>query len=544
MKIARHVLFALLLLGVCAGAASAQLSVGAGVQVGPRGHASVDLGFFYDSLASYGNWIERPSYGWVWTPREVSASWRPYQAGHWVWSDEGWTWLSDEPYGWATYHYGRWYQDPEIGWAWVPGNDWAPAWVSWQEGNDYVGWAPLPPGANVNVSNTGGPGYDNPPYDDNGYNDGYDNGPAYDDNGRYDSGPAYDGGYAYDNSYGYDGGYANYAYGIAPAAYLFVPTRAFLSVDLFDFFVPWVRVSSFFGLTHNCTSYGFYGGRYFNRGIAFEHVRHYYGNVPRYRLAGLDGFRGRGYQVDGNRVSFFRPQVSRGWRGSPMDRAGARRSVVTAGQFRNEHPDRQRAFAQTNRQNRQDFGRNAQRTDAWTNRQGDTSRQGQGFRGDRMGRNAQGWQQQDQATRQRSFDNGRGQADRQQQFNTQRQQQLNRQQWQQNNAQRQQQYNAQRQQRWQQDQANRQRQYNSERSQPQTGWQRQYNVQPQQRQQYQPQQRSYDNQRGQQRQTQPQQQYRSDAGRGQGNRGQATRDQGNRGQNNRGHDRDRRQNGG
>ncbi|HEV7786285.1 MAG TPA: DUF6600 domain-containing protein, partial [Thermoanaerobaculia bacterium] len=474
MKIARNVLFALLLLGVCAGAASAQPSVGAGVQVGPRGHASVDLGFFYDSLASYGNWIERPSYGWVWTPRDVSASWRPYQAGHWVWSDEGWTWLSDEPYGWATYHYGRWYQDPEIGWAWVPGNDWAPAWVSWQEGNDYVGWAPLPPGANVNASNTGGPGpgYDNGPngpgYDDQApaYDNGqgydnrqaYDNGPAYDDNGRYESGPVYDNGYGYDGGYGY----GNYAYGIAPAAYLFVPTRAFLSVDLFDFFVPWVRVSSFFGSTRNCTSYGFYGGRYFNRGIAFEHVRRYYHNVPRYRLAGLDGFRGRGYQVEGNRLSFFRPQVSRGWRGSPLDRAGARRSVTTAGQFRNEHPDRQRAFAQTNGQG---FGRNNQRD----NRQGFSSRQAQG---DRSG---QRWQQ-DQATRQRSFENGRGQVDRQQ-FNAQRQQQNNNaqrqqqfnqrqqtQQWQQNNAQRQQ---------WQQDQANRQRQYNSQRAQPQAGWQRQ-----------------------------------------------------------------------
>jgi len=534
MKITRNVLFALLLLGVCAGTASAQLSVGAGVQVGPRGHASVDLGFFYDSLASYGNWIERPSYGWVWTPRDVSATWRPYQAGHWVWSDEGWTWLTDEPYGWATYHYGRWYQDPEIGWAWVPGNDWAPAWVSWQEGNDYVGWAPLPPGANVNASNTpgpdnapgydNGPGYDNAPgYDDQGpaYDNGqdYEDGPAYDDNERYESSPVYGGGY----------GYANYAYGIAPSAYLFVPTRAFLSVDLFDFFVPWVRVSSFFRLTRNCTSYGFYGGHYFNRGIAFEHVRRYYHDVPRYRLAGLDGFRGRGYQVDGNRVAFFRPQVSRGWRGSPMDRAAARRSVVTAGQFRNQHPDRQRAFEQTNRQNRQDrqdVGRNAQRTDAWTNRQGNAARQGQGFRGDRTGRNGQRWQQQDPAIRQRSFDNGRGQADRQQ--------------WQQNNAQRRQQFDAQRQQqnnntqRWQQDRATRQRSYESQRAQPQTGWQRQNNVQPQQRQQYQP-----------QRQAPPQrQQYRNDAGRGQGNRGQATRDQGNRGQNNRGHGNDRRQHGG
>ena len=519
MKTTRNVLFALLLLGVSAGAASAQLSVGAGVQVGPRGHASVDFGFFYDSLASYGNWIERPSYGWVWTPRDVSASWRPYQAGHWVWSDEGWTWLTDEPYGWATYHYGRWYQDPEIGWAWVPGNDWAPAWVSWQEGNDYVGWAPLPPGANVNASYTPGPdnapGYDNGPgYDDQGpaYDNGpgYDNGPAYDDNERYESSPVYGGGYGYDGGYGY----ANYAFGIAPSAYLFVPTRAFLSVDLFDFFVPWVRVSSFFGYTRNCTSYGFYGGHYFNRGIAFEHVRRFYHDVPRYRLAGLDGFRGRGYQVDGNRVAFFRPEVSRSWRGSPMDRATARRSVVTAGQFRNEHPDRQRAFAQTNGQR---FQRDDQRVQR-DNRQGFSSRQAQGDRG------GQRWQQ-DQATRQRSFDNGRGQVDRQQ---------LNRQ-WQQNNAQRQQQDFAGRQQRWQQDQASRQRSFDNRSAQPQAGWQRQF-AQPQPRQQYQPRQQQYQprQQVQPQRQAPPQrQQYRNDAGRS--NRGEANRGR----NNNHGNDHDR-----
>src|SRR3954454_3610611 len=181
MKTTRNVLCALLLLSAIPMAASAQLSVGGGVNVGPHGHASVDLGFFYDSLAPYGNWIQRPSYGWVWTPRAVSASWRPYQAGHWVWSDEGWTWLSDEPFGWATYHYGRWYQDAELGWSWVPGNDWAPAWVSWQEGQDYVGWAPLPPGANVTQ---------NAAY--NGPSQGPSQGP---DQGAYPQGPPPNGGY-------------------------------------------------------------------------------------------------------------------------------------------------------------------------------------------------------------------------------------------------------------------------------------------------------------------------------------------------------------
>jgi hypothetical protein len=34
-----------------------------------------------------------------------------------------------------------------IGWVWVPGSQWAPAWVSWRKSSDYVGWAPLPPEA-------------------------------------------------------------------------------------------------------------------------------------------------------------------------------------------------------------------------------------------------------------------------------------------------------------------------------------------------------------------------------------------------------------
>jgi hypothetical protein len=32
-----------------------------------------------------------------------------------------------------------------MGWIWVPGDEWGPAWVDWRSGDDYVGWAPLPP---------------------------------------------------------------------------------------------------------------------------------------------------------------------------------------------------------------------------------------------------------------------------------------------------------------------------------------------------------------------------------------------------------------
>ncbi len=104
---------------------------------------------FYTKLEPYGAWRETSAYGYVFQPNEASRSrnWRPYTNGHWVYTDAGWTWYSEEPFGWATYHYGRWARLRSVGWVWVPGDEWAPAWVSWRKGNDYVGWAPLPPEA-------------------------------------------------------------------------------------------------------------------------------------------------------------------------------------------------------------------------------------------------------------------------------------------------------------------------------------------------------------------------------------------------------------
>lgn len=103
---------------------------------------------FYTKLEPHGDWRETSDYGYVWQPREAqSRNWRPYTNGHWVYTDVGWTWVSEEPFGWATYHYGRWTRLRNIGWVWVPGDEWAPAWVSWRKSDDYVGWAPLPPEA-------------------------------------------------------------------------------------------------------------------------------------------------------------------------------------------------------------------------------------------------------------------------------------------------------------------------------------------------------------------------------------------------------------
>lgn len=105
----------------------------------------VSFGLFYSSLGSYGEWISVDADMYAWRPLQVAADWRPYTVGRWVWTDEGWYWASDEPWGWAAYHYGRWYYDDFYGWVWVPGYDWAPAWVEWRYGGDYVGWAPLSP---------------------------------------------------------------------------------------------------------------------------------------------------------------------------------------------------------------------------------------------------------------------------------------------------------------------------------------------------------------------------------------------------------------
>ena len=114
---------------------------------GPSG-AARGYSTFYTRLESDGDWIETGDYGYVFHPREAESSrWRPYTNGRWAYTDVGWTWISEESFGWATYHYGRWTRLRGIGWVWVPGNEWAPAWVSWRKSNEYVGWAPLPPEA-------------------------------------------------------------------------------------------------------------------------------------------------------------------------------------------------------------------------------------------------------------------------------------------------------------------------------------------------------------------------------------------------------------
>lgn len=105
----------------------------------------VSFGFFYQSLAPYGEWIEIEKDFYAWRPISVRYGWKPYWDGRWVWTRYGWYWVATEPFGWIVFHYGRWYYDDYYGWIWIPGYEWASAWVEWRYNDSYIGWAPLPP---------------------------------------------------------------------------------------------------------------------------------------------------------------------------------------------------------------------------------------------------------------------------------------------------------------------------------------------------------------------------------------------------------------
>lgn len=97
-----------------------------------------------DYLARFGVWITIAPYGMVWQPN-ASRDWQPYEYGHWLWTDQGWSWISYEPYGWLVYHQGNWDYSPDYGWYWVPSEVWSPAAVDWVTYGDNICWAPAPP---------------------------------------------------------------------------------------------------------------------------------------------------------------------------------------------------------------------------------------------------------------------------------------------------------------------------------------------------------------------------------------------------------------
>ncbi len=110
-----------------------------------------------EDLDYYGTWEVISGYGPVWIPSDVGAGWVPSSYGHWAWVRPwGWTWISDEPWGFAPFHYGRWAY-ARGRWVWVPGviaarPVYAPALVVFIGGDDWtlaggvgIGWFPLAP---------------------------------------------------------------------------------------------------------------------------------------------------------------------------------------------------------------------------------------------------------------------------------------------------------------------------------------------------------------------------------------------------------------
>jgi|UniRef100_A0A7C3SJA3 hypothetical protein len=142
--------------------------IGAGAPLLPQpAQASYeDAAIFYDELAPHGTWVDYDKYGPVWYPSRVEEDWRPYTNGRWIPSEQGYLFETEEPWGWATYHYGNWMPTENYGWVWVPGRTWYPNTVAWRNSPEnlpvdtsYIGWAPIPPPNYVPPPAYAPPGY-------------------------------------------------------------------------------------------------------------------------------------------------------------------------------------------------------------------------------------------------------------------------------------------------------------------------------------------------------------------------------------------------
>jgi len=109
-------------------------------------------------LARFGAWSTGANGLRVWTPARLPPGWQPFHQGAWWWAPRwGWTWVDDQPWGFAPSHYGRWLQ-VKGRWAWTPGQwgstrpVYAPAVVGWFGGPTLTvgdapatGWVALAP---------------------------------------------------------------------------------------------------------------------------------------------------------------------------------------------------------------------------------------------------------------------------------------------------------------------------------------------------------------------------------------------------------------
>jgi hypothetical protein len=224
---------------------------------------SLDVSYFYDQLSPYGEWVEDPNYGWVWSPAGIDAAWRPYTYGHWVYTeDDGWLWVADEEWGWAPYHYGRWFVSAGR-WLWVPGPDWGPAWVSWRNGGGYIGWAALPPQAAFSI----GVGLQIGPVELDAF--------------------------------------------LQPSLYCFVEERHFVDPRIATVIVAPTQNITIINVTKNITNYTVNQNRVVNRSLPVEQLERAVGRpIPRARVVETSVSTGpHRVQVQGNQIKVFRPPI-------------------------------------------------------------------------------------------------------------------------------------------------------------------------------------------------------------------------------------------
>lgn len=212
--------------------------------------------------------MQDPAYGWVWRPTVMTTDpfWRPYcDAGHWIYTDAGWAWQSDYPWGDVVFHYGRWHRGLE-GWIWIPGYDWGPAWVCWRHADGYCGWAPLPPAAVF----------------------------------RAGVGLMFDGRVAVDVDFG-----------LGPAAFTFVAYDHFWDHSLRAYVVPRARLDFVFRHSVVMNGYRLDHGRFFVEGFGRDRV----GEWTHHEIRVEEGFRDRGFRHDDS----FRGEPGKGYRDDRRD---------------------------------------------------------------------------------------------------------------------------------------------------------------------------------------------------------------------------------
>ncbi|MFN7973082.1 MAG: DUF6600 domain-containing protein [Acidobacteriota bacterium] len=97
-----------------------------------------------EDLDDNGSWVDVE--GETYYAPRVTGSWRPYSNGYWTYvAPYGYTWISYDPFGYVTHHYGSWTYHAGYGWLWFPGAVWAPHRCYFTTYGDSVFWAPLDP---------------------------------------------------------------------------------------------------------------------------------------------------------------------------------------------------------------------------------------------------------------------------------------------------------------------------------------------------------------------------------------------------------------